>query len=392
MKYKNLIIVYFLITIWSLFFAIYKYFIWWIFKNDIITLQFISWYLSIWTIFSFIIWGLFYEIFKERLYHFSIILFTILTIFSIFLLNNVNIEKHILVWAITIFIWFFYWLWWVLRNILISDEIQETNIKETKINWLANIFFISSIIVWSILWWIIEEKFNINWLFLILWMLFVWLLAWIWLKFKKIDKSLNLKIKALEYKKNYINDFKFIIKKYFIVMFFSALLITSWTILSQKAVEYYVEIWWKTASSSALILLFTAIWSIIWNIISMKIWENRWKIFLIFSILFSISCLLFPTLISNFKNTSILATITWIFFWITYNIIESYFFKKIALDNKKSYGSVSLWIITSITIAFLMFFIDIIDKNFWFAWVYYFIWLIIFLIWIKTFNIRKKLS
>lgn len=388
MKHKNIIIIYLLIAIWSLFFAIYKYFIWGIFKNDVVTLQYISWYLSIWTVFSFIIWWLFYEIFKEKLYHFLIIFFTIISLFSIFLINNSYTEKYILVGIITVIIWFFYWLWWVLRNILISNEIQETKIEETTINWLANIFFISSIIVGAILWWLIEEKLKIDGLFLILWMLLIWLLVWIWLK---DNKNENLKNKILEYKQNYINDFKFIIKKYFLIMFFCALLITIWTILSQKAVEYYVEIWWKTWSSSALILLFTALWSIIWNIISMKIWKNKWNFFLINSILFSISCFLFPTFISDFRNTSILATITGIFFWITYNIIEAYFFKKIAIDDKKSYGSVSLWIITSITIAFLMFLVDIIDKYFWFDWVYYFMWIIIFLIWIKTFSLRKTL-
>ena len=74
---KNLTLVTILIIIWSIFFAIYKYFVWWIYANDTITLQFISWYLSIWTIFSFIIWGLFYELIKEKKYHFISWLFTL---------------------------------------------------------------------------------------------------------------------------------------------------------------------------------------------------------------------------------------------------------------------------------------------------------------------------
>gem|GEM_PF-2461087 len=54
-KYRNLIIMLVLIIVWSLFFAMYKYFVWEIFKTDTITLQYISGYLSIGTIGSFIV-------------------------------------------------------------------------------------------------------------------------------------------------------------------------------------------------------------------------------------------------------------------------------------------------------------------------------------------------
>jgi MFS family permease len=278
-----------------------------------------------------------------------------------------------------------------LRNILISSQIEETNLGDTKVNWIANIFFITSIIAWSILWGLIAEKLSIFWVIIILWILAIGLISWSFLSYKKIEENKTIREKTLEYKKTYLEDFKFIIKKYFIVMLCVSLIITIWTILSQKAVEYFVEVWWKSGSSAALILLYTAAWSILWNIISMKIKNNRWLYFLIFSIIFAICCALFPTFIWNFTHTSILAVIAWVFFWITYNLLESYFFKKIADDSKKSYWSASLWIITSITIAVLMFFIDFIDKYFWFSWVYYFLGGIILFIWIIIFSLKNKL-
>gem|GEM_PF-5304230 len=42
--------------------------------------------------------------------------------------------------------------------------------------------------------------------------------------------------------------------------------------------------------------------------------------------------------------------------------MESYFFKKIGDDDKKSYGAVSLGIVTAVTIAVMMFGVDIVQK------------------------------
>lgn len=391
MKNKNLFITLWLIIIWSLFFAIYKYFIWWVFKTDKITLQFISWFLSVWTIWAFAIWGLIYELFKEKRYHLFITIFTIIWILIIYFLNKFQIWKdYIMIWWMTIFLWFFYWLWWVLRTILVSTEINESNLSDTKINWFANISFISSIIIWSILWGYISDKFKIYWIVFIVLLILIWLLLWRFLNYKHNDDKKNIKERALEYKNSYLIDFKFIFKKYYLIMFSISLIITIATILSQKAIEYNIEILWNSSSISASILLYSAVGSIIWNIISMKVKKDRWLYFFIFSILFSISSLLFPLIIANFIYTSALAFISGLFFWIIYNLLESYFFKRIALDNKKSFWSATLWIITSFVISFLMFFVDFINSSFWFAGVYYFMSAVILIIWIVIFSLRNN--
>ena len=392
MKYTNLIILMILIVIWSLFFAIYKYYIWWIFWNtDTITLQYISGYLGMWTLFAYIVWWLFYEIFKEKKYHFFIILFTLIWFLSVYFIHN-KITDYILVAWLTLFIWFFYWLWGVLRNILISTQIQETWLWDTKINWMANIFFITSIILWSIFWWIISEKFNLNWIFYISILLFVWLIFWCFMKYNNNSWNTDLLKNAIIYKNNFKTDFTFIIKRYSIIMLFIWLLLTIATILSQKAIEYSVDNLWKSGSEAAMILLYSAVWSIVWNIISMKIKNNRWNYFLVFSICFSIVCSLFPTFIDNFNHSSILALVAGLFFWINYNLLESYFFKKIADDDKKSYWASSLWIFTSLVLSAMMFLVDFIWKIAWFSWVCYFMWIILFLIWIIIFFNWKKME
>lgn len=392
MKYKNLFLVLWLITIWSLFFAIYKYFMWWIFKTEIITLQYISWYLSIGTIWSFIIGWLLYELFREKKYHFFISIASILCLLSILFFVNSDIEKTLLVGGITLILWFFYWLWGVLRNILIAWQIQETWLWDTKVNGIANIFFITSIIIWSIVWWIIAEKLNLIWIWIIIWILITWLMIWTLFSYKNIKESISYKQKIVEYKNNYLKDFIFIFKKYWIIMIFVSLIITIGTILSQKAIEYFVEFWGKTSSWAAIILLYSAIWSIIWNIISMKITKNRWTYFLIFSILFAICCFLFPYFFSSFTYTSLLAWIAWIFFWMSYNLLEAYFFKKIWDDNKKPYGAVSLWVVTSIVIAIMMFWVDIIGRWFWINGVYYFMGIILCIIGVSIFILKTKLD
>lgn len=211
MKYKNLILLFILIIVWSLFFALYKYFMWWIFKTEDITLQYISGYLSMGTIWAFLVGWLLYELLREKKYHFVTILFTLISIISIYFLSSADIvSNYSLVWWITFIVWFFYWLWWVLRNILISTQIHESNLWDTKINGLANIFFITSIIIWSIVWWIIAEKLSLNGVFLISAILFIWLICGSFLWYKNWEKTKNVKEKAIEYKNNYRADFVFI--------------------------------------------------------------------------------------------------------------------------------------------------------------------------------------
>lgn len=393
LKQKNLFLLIFLTIIWSLFFAIYKYFIWWIFKTDTITLQSISAYLSIWWIFAFIIWWLIYEIFKEKIFHLIIWFSSILWLFGILIFYYYPIiNNYIIVAFFTFIIWFFYWMWWILKNVIIASEIRKEYSTDTKINWFVNISFITSIIIWSILWWFLVEKMSIYGIYLIIFWLILALICWFFLSNSKSKlDELSLKNKISFYKKSYLTDFIFIFKKYFINMIFIWLLLTIATILSQKAIEYNVKNMSMKQSIASSILLYSAVWSIIWNVFSMKIKEkSKWLFFMIFCFIFAFFTILLPIFIENFNTTKIIAFLAWGFFWISYNLIESDFFKNIWIDEKKSYGWASLWIIISIVIASMMFLIDFIEKILGFTWSYLFLASITILIWISFYLKHKE--
>lgn len=134
-------------------------------------------------------------------------------------------------------------MWGILRNIIISTEIQKWYKNETFINWLANIFFITSIVVWSIIWWFLVETVWVYWFYYVLLLLIVWIFLWLSLK-EDIDKEkLSIKEKAIVYKKSYVSDFLFILKKYYINMIIIWLILVIATIITQKAIEYMTSAW-----------------------------------------------------------------------------------------------------------------------------------------------------
>lgn len=392
-KHKNLVILIVLIIIWSLFFAIYKYFMWWVFKNDTISLQYISGYLSMGTIGAFVIGGLLYELFREKKYHFATIGLTLITIISVYFLKKLHISSDaVMVAVITLIAWFFYGLWWVLRNVLISTQIHESWLWDTKVNGIANIAFITSIILWSIVGWVIAEKMNIYWVFVIGWLLGIWLICGLQLTLKSEESRISTKQRALIYKKTFLADFTFIVKKYFLIMLFVSLIITIATIMSQKAIEYSVANLGKSWSEAAMILLYSAVGSIIGNLLSMKIRKFKRYIFLLLSLLFAATINMFPTFLPNFLYTSIAAFVAGIFFGTTYNLLEATFFKMIAEDDKKSYGAATLGIITSGVISFMMFFIDGVQKAAGYDGVYQLMGCIILTIGIIVYQIEGRLD
>lgn len=391
LKYKNYIISVILVIIWSLFFSIYKYYTWWLFDEDFLTLEYIAAYLSLWWFFSFIIWWFIYELLKERKFHFIISTLSILAIIILYLQYLFPVyDNIIIITSITIFIWFTYSFWVILRSILISTEINKNYASDTLLNWIANISFISSLIIWSILWWYLVEKLNEKWVYIILLILLISALSWLFLSNNlSISDNKNLKSRFKEYKEHYIRDFLYVFKKYYIEMIFLWMIIVIATIISQKAIQYIVENTDMKQSIATFILLASALWSVIWNVLSMKINKNKWYFFMICSFLFWISTIILPFFLLNFIITILVAFVAWVFFWIVFNLLESDYLKNIAIDDKKSYWWTSLWLISSLVIWIMMILIDEIDKIVWITTTYIILWIILFIIWILIY-FRKK--
>lgn len=388
MKHKNLLIILWLVLVWTLFFSIFQYFIWWMYKSEIITLQFIAWYMSFWWIIAYIIWWVIYEILKEKKYHIFIILPLILVIISLFLLKNPN---NIIIWIISLLSGFYYWMWMVLRNILVSNEISNSSFSDTKINGFVNIWFTSSIIIWSILWWYLSEVLNIKWAFFIIWLLWIWLLIWLFLEVKYFfSDNKNLFQKLIHFKSDFKLNFLNIWKKYFSIMFIPAIIITLVTILFQKVIEYNVTQLWIALSSATFLLLYSAIWAILWNIITMKLRWSRWIIFSIIISLFSLNIIIFPLFMDNFFYTKVLVFTAWILFWISFNLSESYFLKQLSTEENKSFWSSFYWMTTNIVMWIIMFIIFFLSMYFSYSVIFIIIGICFLVIWFMPLLKFKK--
>jgi len=390
-KYKNLILFFIILAIWSSFFSLIKYFLWWDLKSSINPdLQTISWYLSLWTIFAYIIgWAISASFPKWKL----LWIISILTLILVFISNYLGVDNNMLLWISLSWIGFLYWLWTTVKNILIPIEIKNTGLSDIIINAYVWIIFVVFIIIWAILGSLISETIWHNWFYIHIVILFISIILSFQLKYEEDDKYEWKKIKD-EIKlatKEYVPEIKYIIKKYHKILIASWLLWAVSTIISQVVIEYSVNHFNKTNSEAWYLLLFSAIWAIIWNIVSMKMGQFRWKAIVYINLLFALIIFLFPLIVSiSYLAIIIWAFIVWILFWIVSNLIDSYYLNWIGLDNKKEYGSSTYWLVLSIIISMLMFLSSFINKLLGFTILMFVLWFLILSIsWIFINKIKK---
>lgn len=384
-KYKSFIIFLVLIAVWATFFASFKYFIWWDLGDSLKPdLQKIAWYMSLGWVVAYLVWWAFATTFLKKYYLFiiSIVSFIFLLLSYIFWFST-----SISMAFIITMIWFLYGLWNVVKNVIISIEIKKTWLRETIINAFAWMVFVIFLIFWSIIWNVIFENLGHNgYLILMLLMLcsayisfnleyeqtsFVSLIK-NWRNKYLYERKENF-IKAMN---NYIPDLKFIVKKYYPVIFWTSFLWAATTIVSQSSVEYSVNTFWVEASKASFLLLFSAFWAIAWNIFSMKMNNARWKFFIIYNTLFSILIIAFPFLAKSFLYINIMALILGLFFWIISNLVESYLMKSFWDENKKEYWASTYGLVLSLVIVFLMFISSAILKNFWYQTLMILLWIV----------------
>lgn len=387
-KYKSFIIFLVLIAVWATFFASFKYFIWWDLGDSLKPdLQKIAWYMSLGWVVAYLVWWAFATTFLKKYYLFiiSIVSFIFLLLSYIFWFST-----SISMAFIITMIWFLYGLWNVVKNVIISIEIKKTWLRETIINAFAWMVFVIFLIFWSIIWNVIFENLGHNgYLILMLLMLcsayisfnleyeqtsFVSLIK-NWRNKYLYERKENF-IKAMN---NYIPDLKFIVKKYYPVIFWTSFLWAATTIVSQSSVEYSVNTFWVEASKASFLLLFSAFWAIAWNIFSMKMNNARWKFFIIYNTLFSILIIAFPFLAKSFLYINIMALILGLFFWIISNLVESYLMKSFWDENKKEYWASTYGLVLSLVIVFLMFISSAILKNFWYQTLMILLWIVSFI-------------
>ena len=374
-KYKTFIIFIILTAIWSSLFSTIKYFFWWDLWNSLAPdLQVLSGYLSFGGILAYLLWwALAYSFLKKYLlFAFSFLTLIFVSIAYLFPISN----NFSLAFIISI-IWFFYWLWVVLRTILVSIEIQKTGMQDTKVNWIISIVFIVFLIIWTIAWSKLFEVFGHNWFLVIIGLLVLSSIVSLfldydnislkslfqnWLKSYKLEKTHKLKT-AL---KNFFPELKYILKNFSFIIIFSSIIWSVSTVVSQKAVEYSVKEFHKLPSQAAYLLLYSSVWAILWNIISGFLTKYRWKSFVILNIFLSLLIIFFPFFNSTFFQVWIIAFLVWLVFWASTNLIDSFYLSKLWEQDKKEYGSSTYGLIFSIILFWTMFISSYIDKQYWF--------------------------
>ena len=363
-----------LVALWGAFFSSFKYFLWWVLADWLApNLQTISWYISFGWIFAYLIGWAFASVFLKKYYLFVISLLSfVFVLCSYIFVINTSINLAIILTSIG----FLYGLWTVVKNVLVAIEIQKTGLSDTIINAIAEIVFIIFLIWGTIGWNILFEQMWQQGFTIILWGLAA--TAWISLMLDYESQSFaslisnswrkyfwDRKKQLLISFQSYVPQLTFITKKYGVVMLTSSILWAISTVASQTSVEVSVANFGMNASSAASLLLFSAVWAIVWNIISMKMDTKRWVFWIIFSSLFSLSICFYVFFTSSFIMMWVLASLLGLFFWASSNLIDGYFINQMGIEDTKEYGASSYWLILSVIIFVLMFVSSAITKTLW---------------------------
>lgn len=398
-KFKTFIIFSILVAIWASFFATLKFYLWWELKSGIAPdLQKIAGYMSLGWVLAYLVWWAFASVFLKKYY-----------LFIISILSFIFISIWYFVWfwtnwffaVIITLVWFLYWLWSVVKSIIISIEIRKTGLAETLVNALIWVIFVVFIIIGSIVGSTLFAKMGHNWYLVIMGMLTIAAVLSFSLDYDNVSFSTLIRNWRRSYffeRKesltqamwDYLPDLKYILKHYSFIIITSSFLWTISTIVSQASVELSVNSFWIETSKAAYVLLYSALWAIIGNFLSVKMNKKRWLFFIMFNSLFAFVILLFPFLAKDFKSLSIMAVILWIFFGISSNLVDSFLLKTIWDENKKEYWASTFWLVLSLILFCMMFTSSFILTNFWFTALMMILWTIILTVWTILYRKQTK--
>ncbi|GAB0174965.1 MAG: hypothetical protein HHAS10_08440 [Candidatus Altimarinota bacterium] len=363
-RFKTFSLFLILVAVWALFFATVKFFLWGDLSEEFQPdLQQIAGYLSLGGAIAFLIGGAFAQTFLKKYY-----LFIIALLSSVFILYAylVGFSREILFAATVTILGFLYGLWNVMKSVIISIEIKKTNLPETAVTAIVGMMFVICIIFGSLLGTIAYEKIGHHGYLLLLGYLLLAGITSFFLDYDGVSfrslltkgwknylmgrkQSLAVSMKA------YIPDLIYITKHYLPIIVTSSLFWSISTIISQASVEYSSATFGIKSSQATMILLYSAVGAIIGSFLSIKMGNNRWMYFMIFSILFSLSTAMIPVFGSSFGNLSIIATVLGMCFGTAVNLSDSFLLKSFGDENKKEYGASTMGLIFSIILFLSMF-------------------------------------
>lgn len=349
---RSLVSLLLLIAFWSLFYAGFKYFFWWVYEDSDFspTLEWISWYVLLGSMIAYFIgWPLYARLSERFMLFFSITLAGIFFLWAVFL-------PAISSWFFSIsMIWlgFSYSLYVIGKNTLIGREISTSSLSSSAVWALTTVVFIVFLIVGTIIWskiWETQGLF-IAGIFYFLWLLSIVLLDLFFADTRRERTPFHFSLDL----------FRKLFLRYGIFMI---ALGCFWQIsveASQVAINYSKDFFDKSNSASSLLLLFSSVGAILGNIISVRLSSKREQSFTILTTLFILVILSFSTILGLARTldmyliVQILAFVIGFFFWWAVNLAESHFFALLGKDESKDYTSALYGFVLSLVWAIMMF-------------------------------------
>ena len=333
---RSLISLLLLIALWSLFYAGVKYFFWGVYDGTSFTptLESISGYVLIGSMIAYLIGGMLYARYSERLMLFIALWVGITAFFSAVWLPGIspyffNISM--------IGIGLAYSLYVIGKNTLIGREITTSSFGSSTIGAFTTIIFIVFLIIGTIVGAKIGETDSLfsTW---IAYFICILVGAFFVLQFADTRREKReFHFSLALYKKLFVRYGIFMIG-----------LACFWQIsveASQVAINYSKDFFDKSNSASSLLLIFSSIGAILGNILSVKISEKRLKSFMWITSGFVIIVFLFSTILGLAKIFDIylivqgLAFLVGFFFGGAVNLAESYFFSLLGRDPDEAHIS-----------------------------------------------------
>lgn len=313
-----------------------KYFFWGVYDgtNFTPTLESISGYVLIGSMIAYLIGGMLYARYSERLMLFIALGVGITAFFSAIWLPNIspfffNISM--------IGIGLAYSLYVIGKNTLIGREISTSTMGSSTIGAFTTIIFIVFLIIGTIVGSKIGETDS---LFMegIVYFVLILVGAFFVLKFAntKREKS-DFHFSLALYRKLFVRFGIFMIG-----------LACFWQIsveASQVAINYSKEFFGKSNFASSFLLIFSSVGAILGNILSVKMSEKRLQSFVLITSGFVLIVFLFSTILGFAKGLNqyfivqILASLVGFFFGGAVNLAESYFFSLLGKDPDEAHIS-----------------------------------------------------
>lgn len=341
-----------LITLWSLFYAGFKYFFWGIYADAVFapTLERISGLVLIGSMCAYTVGGLLYARFSERtMLYGATVLWVIFFSISLFLPQIAPVFFEIgMIW-----LGFSYSLYVIGKNTLIGREMSTSTLSSAAIGAFTTVIFIVFLIVGTVLWAKIWETSTlyIPGVLYFLALLITIVLVLIFADTRREKQSFHFSLSL--YKKLFFHYGVFMIGLW-----------CFWQIsveASQVAINYSKEYFHTSNATSSLLLIYSSIGAILGNILSVKFQSKRLWTFLIFSVIFSLVIALFSTVLDLARSTDvymliqILAGVVGFFFGGSVNLAESYFYSLLWSDPDKDYTSALYGFTLSAVGAVMMF-------------------------------------